>query len=718
MKKLHSASIGAALLDAICAIRRIASASPLLWPLAMLLYVPAISRLAIVIGNLSARARARATIVLAHFRTREIRRRDAAVVAKGSPSFWRLQAGIAGSFALVAAGLMATTIPLVYAQAQPASAKASTANPVSSGNQTSSVGAQNSAPPVDVSVSSQAAHKFETNPILSLPDMLARQWVPGREDLARDYFPQIEDNQQHKLSLKETIYLALENNPGLQSVSLDPVAATESVKAANAVFDPQLSSQIDTEKEVTPVSSPFQNPGSITDVGKFYDWNFGMSKVLSGSNGTLGITFNNDRELTNSGFSPVNPVYTPTMVMSLSQPLLQNFGWQFATINVRLAESAQRSSQWNYASSVNDFVQRIGNDYWGVVGAEENLQVADSALKFNTDLVRVNGNNVRLGMMAAVNLSEAMSAAATARANLSAARAGLDIARTTLRQDVAFNHAGAMLAAEIEPLQQPDTKFGPLETDDDAFKAMLEDSPALAGLREAIRSALIQVKYAENQTLPSLNLGVQIGITSEAGNSKCTASGTIPAYANCYDPNGPITKPGTDNAAELPFGGDYGTALNNLFDFKFYDYAAVLGFSMPLDNAAAKAALAQAHVSYDQARMQYRQALYQAVLLVKSALANLRAYQEQVDATREATAYAAQSLHDTQAQFRVGMATTNTLLQYQSNLVTAQGNEVQADVGLENARLALWHAEGTLLGQFNIDFQVQNPRQSPWYSRF
>ena len=548
--------------------------------------------------------------------------------------------------------------------------------------------------------------------------MLARQWTPGREDLTRDYFPMIEDNQQQKLSLKETIYLALQNNPGLVSVSLDPVAATESVKAANAVFDPQLSSQIDTQKQSTPVSSPFQNPNSIAITQKFYDWNFGMSKVLSVSNGTLGITFNNDRELTNSGFSPVNPVYTPTMVMSLSQPLLQNFGWQFATINVRLAESAQRSSQWNYASSVNDFVQRIGNDYWGVVQAEENLQVADSALKFNTDLVRVNGNSVRLGMMAAVNLSEALSAAATARANVSAARAGVEIARTTLRQDVAFNEGGAMLAAEIEPLQHPDIQYGPTETDDVAFKRMLEDSPALAGLRESIRSALIQVKYAENQTLPQLNLGVQFGITSEAGNSKCTATISVPPNANCFDPSGPAVSPGKDNAVELPFGGDYGTSLNSLFDFKFYDYAAVLGFSMPLDNAAAKAALAQAHVSYDQSRLQYRQALYQEVLLVKSALANLTAYQEQVDATREATIYAEKSLHDTQAQFRVGLATTNTLLQYQSNLVTAQGNEVQADVGLENARLALWHAEGSLLGQFNIDFEVQNPRQSPWYSRF
>jgi outer membrane protein len=614
--------------------------------------------------------------------------------------------------ALCTVGLMAATFPFAYAQAPPASASAS------GGNQTSLIGTQNPAPPVNVSVSSQAAHKFETNPILSLPEMFARQWTPGREGLPADYFPRIEDNQSRKLSLKETIYLALENNPGLRSVSLDPVAATESVKGANAVFDPQLSSQIDVEKEVTPVSSPFQNPNSITNSAKFYDWNFGVSKVLSGTNGTLGITFNNDRELTNSGFSPVNPVYTPTMVMSLSQPLLQNFGWQFATINVRLAESAQRSSQWNYASSVNDFVQRIGNDYWGVVQAAENLQVTQSALKFNTELVRVNGANVRLGMLAAVNLSEAISAAATARANVSAARAGLEIARTTLRQDVAANNADAMLAAEVDPLEQPDTTPGPNETDDVAFRKMLEDSPALAGLREAIRSALIQVKFAENQTLPQLNIGAQIGITSEAGNSKCTTSGTVPAFANCFSPTGPTVPSGSDNGALLPFGGDYGTSLNGLFDFKFYDYAAVLGFSMPLDNAAAKAALAQAHVSYDQSRMQYRQALYQSVLLVKSTLANLTAFEEQVDATREATVYAAKALRDTDAQYRVGLATTNTLLQFQSNLVTAQGNEVQADVGLENARLALWHAEGTLLGRFNIDFQLQNQSRPPWYARF
>jgi outer membrane protein len=89
-----------------------------------------------------------------------------------------------------------------------------------------------------------------------------------------------------------------------------------------------------------------------------------------------------------------------------------------------------------------------------------------------------------------------------------------------------------------------------------------------------------------------------------------------------------------------------------------------------------------------------------------------------VQATNAAMYFAEKSLRDEQVRFRVGMATTHDLLQYQEELVTAEGNQVQASVGLENARLALWHAEGTLMRVFNIDFEVQNPHVSPWYSKF
>lgn len=572
----------------------------------------------------------------------------------------------------------------------------------------------------EVNVTSQAATHFESNPVLSLPGVFAHQWSPAEEiapeGLISERYLRTQDNMARKLSLKEAIYIALRNNPAVVAVALDPIAATESVKLANAAFDPDLTSQLDVIKNVTPVSSTFQVKGSDAFTQKFYDWNFGVNKVSSVTNGTLGIIFNNDRSLTNSTFASVNPAYTPNLAMSLSQPLLRNFGWDFATINVRLSESAQRSSQWTYGSSLNDFVERVGNDYWNVVAAEENLEVARSAYKFNADLVRVNRISVQVGTLAPIDLQEAQSAASTAEANVYAAEAALKTAQEALRQDAMLNPAGTFLPESIEPSDQPNPNAEIRDTEETALEKMVEYSPALGGVREAIRTALLQVKFQENQVLPQLNLGAQFGVTATSGTTPCVSfNPSVAGTGNCTIPNVP---PAPNNGSKLPFGGVYGDALNRMLDARFYNYAAVLSFEMPLDNAAAKAALAQARVTYEQARMQYRAALSQSVLAIESALANVHADVKRVQATRDAVFFAEKSLRDEQVRFRVGMATTHDLLQFQSELVTAQGNQVSADIDLENARLALWHAEGTLLRQFNVDFEVQDPHVSPWYAKF
>ena len=564
-----------------------------------------------------------------------------------------------------------------------------------------------------VNIPTQATSRFEQNPILSIPKTFASQWSMGNEippeTLISERYLRSQDALARRLSLKEAVYIAIRNNPGLTAVQLDPISAEESVKLANAAFDPDLTSQLDVSKSVAPVTSPFQVQGSDAFTQKLYDWNFAVNKVSAYTNGTLGITFDNNRTRSNSTFSAVNPAYTPLLEVSLVQPLLRNFGWQFATLNVTLSESAQRTSQWNYGSSLNDFIQRIGNDYWGVVQAQENLRVAESALKFNNDLVRVNRISLQVGTLAPIDLQEAQSAAATAEANVFAAEAALKTARAQLRQDVMLNPAGTFVPEDIEPAEAPNPSYVINTTEETALERMVEYSPALGGLREAIRTALLQVKFAENQTLPQLNLGGEFGVTAVAGSSHCIANFRA-GPSNCVV----VLAPGS----KLPFGGIYGDALNRMLDARFYNYAAVLSFEMPLDNAAAKAALAQARIAYEQSRMQYREAISQSVVQVESAIANLHAFEKQVEATRNATFYAEQSLHDEQVEFRVGMATTHDLLQYQEELVTAQGNEVQADVGLENARLALWHAEGTLMNVFNIDFQVQNPHVSPWYTKF
>jgi len=577
-------------------------------------------------------------------------------------------------------------------------------------------------PPIS-SVPASDANQFEHHDdFLNLPRIFAHQWSPttdiAPDDVISERYLRSEDPTARGLTLKEAIYIAIQNNPALKASELDPIASTETVREANGTFDPNLTAQGDIEKSVVPVTSSLETGGGTAYVQKFYDWNFGINKVSAITNGTFGVTFNNDRALSNSLFSGVNPSYAPSLALSLSQPLLQNFGWQFATINVQIAESGQKQAQWTYGQALQDFVQKIGGDYWNVVLSEENLEVARAALRFNLDLVRQNSISVKVGTLAPIDLQEAQSAAATAEANVYTAEANLKNSRTQLRQDVMLNPYGTFLPEEIQPLTRPNPQEQVTVDEERALELAVQYVPSLGSMREAIRDALLQVKFSENQVLPQLNLGAQFGLTSTAGSTPClpSLSGMVTSTTNCSTTTAGSTTPvpGT----KLPFGGIYGDALDRLWGFSYYNYAAVLTFQMPLDNAVPRAALAQARVQYEQQRVLYRAALSQAVVNVESSIANLYADYKRAYATASATYYARQSLHDEQVRFRVGLATTHDLLQFQEEEVSAEGNQVQAEVDLENAKLALAHSDGTLLQYFNINWEMQNPHEVPWYASF
>lgn len=574
------------------------------------------------------------------------------------------------------------------------------------------------------SVPPSASNQFEHHDdLLNLPSIFAHQWSLTKEiapeTVVSERYLRSQSPNARGLTLKEAIYIAMRNNPSLKAAELDPIASMETVREANGSFDPNLTAQGDIEKNVVPVTSSLQTGGGGGYVQKFYDWNFGLNKVSSVTNGTWGVTFNNDRALSNSAYSGVNPDYVPSLALSLSQPLLQSFGWQFATINVRIAESGQKQAQWTYGQALQDFVQKIGGDYWNVVLAEENLEVARAALTFNLDLVRQNAISVKVGTLAPINLQEAQSAAATAEANVYTAEANLKNSRVQLRQDVMLNPYGTFIPEEIQPLTRPNPQERSVVDEERALELAVQYLPSLGNMREAIRDSLLQVKYSENQVLPQLNLGAQFGLTAAAGTTPCLKPfGGPPGTAGA----GNCTPPGTgwavNSGGQLPFGGIYGDALNRLWGFSYYNYAAVLSFQMPLDNAIPRAALAQARVQYEQQRLQYRAALSQAVVSVQSSIANLYADYKRAAATASATYYARQALHDEEVMFRVGMATTHDLLQFQEEEVSAEGNQVQAEVDLENAKLALAHSDGTLLQMFNINWEVQSPHEVPWYASF
>ena len=110
-----------------------------------------------------------------------------------------------------------------------------------------------------------AADQFESNPILSIPGVFAQQWSPAQqivpESLISERYLRSIDDSARKITLKQAIYIAIRNNPALKASELDPIASTEGVREANAAFDPDMTSQLDVIKDVTPTSSALQRRG-------------------------------------------------------------------------------------------------------------------------------------------------------------------------------------------------------------------------------------------------------------------------------------------------------------------------------------------------------------------------------------------------------------------------------------------------------------------------
>jgi outer membrane protein TolC len=576
--------------------------------------------------------------------------------------------------------------------------------------------------PPNINIPIKDTAPFEENEdVLSLPSVFSRQWslveqVPAESMINRGYI-RTRSRVRRLLSLKQAVYVALLNNPAVRAARLDPVAAQEAVNMAWAEFDPDTQASIGLTNNIIPAATPFEtfaaNPAFSTTE---YEWNAGILKVLSSTNGLAELQFTNVYESSNSFIQTVNPYYQPMLLFTLSQPLLRNFGWKFATIGVQIAESQQKRAQWFYKQAIDDFVMKVGFDYWELVRAIENLRVAQEALKFYDDLVRQNMISLKVGTMAPIDVEEAQAAAETARANVYTAEANLEGARVTLRQDAMINPSHDFIPDNVEPTDRPNPQEKIPADDEEAIEHAVLYRPVLHQLRQSIETSQLQSKFMENQLLPQLNLTGLIGITSEQGNVICVPSFGF-AAPNCVQ-GAPFVTAGQPGY-QLPFKGGYNTALANMFNFGFYQYSVFFTWSMQLDNATAKAALSESRVNYEQRRLQYRDMLSQVVAEVQSSIVNVRADLKRVSATQAATEYARRALHDEQERFRVGMATTHDLLQYEEQLASAEGNEVQAEVDFEEAKIQLLHAQGRLLAYFNIEFEIEDPHQNvPWYARF
>jgi outer membrane protein TolC len=534
--------------------------------------------------------------------------------------------------------------------------------------------------------------------------ILADQWsdaVPGaRVDSIAHYGLLDETAAPRKITLEESIGLALANNTGLRIQKLSPISAAAQVRAAYAQFDPELFGNAQKFRSNSPVStiSPLTTLADLNTFAQEIDWNAGLGKRLL-TGGRLTGEWTNAR--ISSDPNVVNqlvPEYQTQLNLTLNQPLLRDFGWRFALLVVDVAQVGEEQAFFDYKAQVAGLIENVERAYWTYVLAIEAVRVEEKGLELAKELLRQNEGRFNVGALPRTSVLESEAEVARREANLVRSRALQRIARDNLRALINAREADADTLLMIEPADKPTVVAADFDLAP-SLQAAYTQRPELIAARLNVDGRLIDRKIAENALLPRLDFVGQVGLNGLGGDNALV----------------PPSEFGVVNQQVL---GGYSRSLELLTDGRYYQYLFGARLSIPIANAAAKANYAQAQVNSEAARLSLAQLEENVTLEITQAVNNLKAFLKAIEATRIARELAEENVRNQQARYDVGLATTKDLIDFQDRLTQAEREEVIA-LANYNIEIARWRfAEGTLLESRNVRLDRAAPEKQPWWAMF
>jgi len=527
-------------------------------------------------------------------------------------------------------------------------------------------------------------------------DLLVDQWtLPLPPSAATRRIGAItRDDTSQPVSLKETIAIALEHNPGIAARRLEPTAAAADVLAAQAKFDPTLDGRAAWSRADTPNASALA--GTTALIQRTREIDVGIGKLLR-SGASLRADLLTDRRTSNAGFASLSPEYSPELRFSLTQPLLRDFGLDFAYLVVKVADSTAAAAVNQYEADLAEFIQAVIDTYWNVVGAREGVEVQREALALATRTVEENEARVRVGLLAPVAVLEAKAEAAARETDLIVAENILKTTRQRLAQLAFYRPNDTVVPRMLEPGDA--VVVTPIELDEDAALARaLEDRPEILASALGVESRQYSERAARNALLPRIDFVGSYGLAGLSGRPQSVTFGG-------------------GSAPPSVFAGKEREAYDVLADGDFDSYSVGVRVQIPLSNALARSEYATSRIRRAQAELRHRELLSQVTLEVRDTTATVLDSKKATETSRVARELAEENLRNQQKRHEVGIATTKDLLDFQTRLTEARSTEIQARVRHAIAVASWRRAQGALLEQYQV--VVQHPsRGKPWFTWF
>jgi outer membrane protein len=542
-----------------------------------------------------------------------------------------------------------------------------------------------------------------------------------------------------EISLQDTIELALENSldiavqryypwiadagllnakSGFSSFGAPGSVVSSSTASINPFaffitnFDPLVTSTSTIVSQKTPVSNPFLSGTALTSVSSHAAvFNNQYSQTFhSGTNVT--VSWNNTRTSSNSTANNFNPAVNSNLQVSLSQPLLNGFGREMGTRNIRIAQNVRKIADWAFAQQAITTITNTTNAYWELGYARENVKVNQQAVAVAQRLYEDNKKQLEIGSMAPLDVTRAESELATDQQNLIFAQTVQLQDEQTLKNFIAKDPLAPNVAnIEIITTDAPTTPASvEAPTFEDAIKEAFAKRPELQQEAYNLKDAAIDVRATRNALLPSLTLNAfyesfgLAGNSSIPGQSQLASSGVPIVDTNgtpiVVDVNGvatpifaPTLIPTTTGIRQQGFT----TAQNQIFHNRFPEYAGQLTLTLPLRNRSAQAVHARALLEQRQLETQMKQLQNSALLDVRNTYIALTQGRAQVAAASKARQLQQQTFEAEQKRYQLGASTVYQVILTQRDLINAQGTELRALANLEEAKANYERAVGKTL---------------------
>jgi outer membrane protein TolC len=522
----------------------------------------------------------------------------------------------------------------------------------------------------------------------------------------------VDTNEQQPLTLREAITLALRNNKDIE-VARDNVKIAEyDLLSARGAYDPRLSAQSYYERIRTPATSFLSGAAKVetsdlTGTARAE----GLAPKYGGN---YHFDFSSVRQTSNSAFSVLNPQYPTALTFTFTQPLMRGLRFDLPRRQIEVAKKNLSLTDVQFRQRAIEVITSVQRSYWDLVFALRNLQIQRDSLNDSRTQLEHNRRMVAEGSLAPIDIVAAeMQVANFEQAEFSALE-DVNRAENNLKNLIAENQRARIWNVPLIPTDDVDLTL-PQVSLTDAMKAATENRQELKQSDLAREINLLDQRLYRDLTKPEIDLVGSYGMVGNAGtltsttNPLSASNEQLRARVNELSVLNGLQPLQVPSAATVPpnlFGG-YWQSLSNLGSNQFNNFRVGVAINLPLRNRTAEGQLGHSFVEGKRIATQREQLEQLIQVEVRNALQSLSTAAARLRSAAIARSTAEQQYDSEKRKLDVGQSTVFLVLERQTALASARGNELRAQTDLNKAIAELQRATGNSLTANNVTVTVR-----------